>query len=164
MSKQSADPESPGEEPRRAPPIGRALRIVVGLWLLVYVVPPYFEFGVPFAVRALLLVLGLAGIYSLLHIVLARWTINSLFATVIALSLLAALYSVGGPGSLIFGHGEGQLAAGTFLGLSLVVAGVWAVPGCELTAIPGLIFRKHAELSCPIFSPVDTLERTLRNK
>ena len=164
MSKPSADSESPGEEPRRAPPIGRALRVVLGLWLLVYVAPPYFEFGVLFAVRALLLVLGLAGVYSLLHIVLSRWTINPLLATVIALSLLASLYSTGAPGSLIFGHGEGQLAAGTFLGLSLVVAGVWAVPGCELTAIPGIIFRKHTELSCPIFSPVDTLERTLRSK
>jgi hypothetical protein len=164
MSKPSADSESPGEEPRRAPPIGRALRIVLGLWLLVYVVPPYLEHGLPFAVRALLLVLGLAGVYNLLQTLLSRWTINPLLATVIALSVLAALYLAGAPGSLIFGHGEGQLAAGTFLGLSLVVAGVCAVPGCELTAIPGLIFRKHTELWCPIFSPVDTLERMLRSK
>jgi hypothetical protein len=164
MSKPSSDSESQGDEPRRAPPVGRALRIALGLWLFLYVVPPYFEFGVPFAVRALLLVLGLAGVYSLLHIVLSRWTINELLATAIALGLLAALYSAGAPGSLIFGHGEGQLAAGTFLGLSLVVAGVSAVPGCELTAIPGLIFRKHTEVSCPIFSPVDTIERRLRSK
>jgi hypothetical protein len=52
--------------------------------------------------------------------------------------------------------------AGSYL--SLVIAGVGAVPGCELTAIPGLIFRKHSELACPIFSPVDALERKLRSK
>jgi hypothetical protein len=123
MSKPSADCAPSGEEPRRAPPIGRALRILLGLWLLVYVVPPYFELGVPFAIRALLLVVGLTGVYSLLLIVLSRWTINALLATLIALGLLVALYSAGAPGSLIFGHGEGQLAAGTFLGLSLVIAG-----------------------------------------
>ena len=163
MSKSSADSESPGEE-SQAPPIGRSLRVVLGILLLVYFIPHYFQAGVPFATRALLLVIGLGGVYSLLHIVLSRWAINSLLATAIALGSLAALYSAGAPGSLIFGLGEGQLAAGTFLGLSLVIAGVWAFPGCELTAIPGLIFHEHTEVSCPIFSPIDALERTLRSK
>lgn len=163
MSKVSADSELLPEELRRAPPIGRALRIVLGLWLLIYIVPAYFQVDAPIAIRVLLLVLGLAGAYSLLHIVLSRWPIDWLFGTVIAFGLLVAVYASGGRGSLIFGHGEGQLATVTFLGLSLIVAGVRAVPGCELTAIPGIVFRGHAELVCPIFSPVDRLERTLRD-
>ena len=60
--------------------------------------------------------------------------------------------------------GQPQLAAVTFLGISLVVAGVRAAPGCELMAIPGLLFGKHTELACLIFSPLDKLERRLRSK
>jgi len=67
-------------------------------------------------------------------------------------------------GSLILGHGEGQLAAVTFLGISLVVADVRAVPGCELMAISGAFFGKDTELACLIFSPLDRLERKLRSK
>jgi hypothetical protein len=81
-----------------------------------------------------------------------------------AVMLLVALYLAGGHGSLILGHGEGQLAAVTFLGISLVVAGVRATPGCELMAIPGLFFGKDTELVCLIFSPLDKLERKLRSK
>jgi hypothetical protein len=68
------------------------------------------------------------------------------------------------PRSPILGHGEGKLAAVTFLGISLVIAGVRAAPGCELMAIPGLLFGKHTELACIIFSPLDRLERKLRSK
>ena len=57
----------------------------------------------------------------------------------------------------LLGHGEGVLAAVTFLGISLIVAGVRAAPGCELMAIPGLFFGKHTELACLIFSPLDRL-------
>jgi len=56
------------------------------------------------------------------------------------------------------------LAAVTFLGISLVVAGLRAAPGCEVMAIPGLLFEKHTELVCLIFSPLDRLERKLRSK
>jgi hypothetical protein len=82
----------------------------------------------------------------------------------VALGALVALYVAGATGSRIFGHGKGELAAVTFLGISLVVAGVRAVPGCELMAIPGVFFRKHTELACLIFSPLDRLERKLRSK
>jgi len=74
------------------------------------------------------------------------------------------LYFIGATGLPIVGGGKGALAAVTFLGISLVVAGVRAAPGCELMAVPGLLFGKHAELACLIFSPLDRLERKLRSK
>jgi hypothetical protein len=43
-----------------------------------------------------------------------------------------------------------------------VVAGVRAVPDCEVMAIPGVLFGKRTELACLIFSPLDKLERKLR--
>ncbi len=86
------------EEPRRAPPVGRVLRILLG-------------------------------------------------------------YFIGATGLPIVGGGKGPLAAVTFLGISLVVAGVRAAPGCEVMAVPGLLFGKHTELGCILFSPLDRLER-----
>lgn len=81
-----------------------------------------------------------------------------------AWGLPVALCIASAPGSPILRRGVGDLAAVTFLGISLVVAGVRAAPGCELMAIPGLLFGKHTELACPIFSPLDWLERKLRSK
>jgi hypothetical protein len=154
------------QQARQAPPIGRALRILLGLVLMVYVTPVYFQVPGRIAAGSLLLILGLIGVYSLIHIVVSRRLVpfGPGLGAVVALGLLVALYVAGASGLPILGHGKGQLAAVTFLGISLVVAGVRAVPGCEVMAIPALLFGKHSELACLIFSPIDRLERKLRSK
>jgi len=146
--------------------VGRALRILLGVALMVYVAPVYFRVPVRVAVGSFLLMVGLIGVYSLIHIVLSRATIAvaSCFGAIVANGLLVAVYIAGAFGLPVVGHGKGQLAAVMFLGISLVVAGVRAVPGCEVMAIPSLLFGKHTELSCLIFSPLDRLERKLRSK
>ena len=162
----SLDSQALVQQPRKAPPIGRALRIVLGLVLIVCTVPVYFQVPMRLAVGAWLLVLGLIGVYSLIHIVVSRRIVasGSCLGPVVAFGLLVALYVAGASGLPIFGHGKGQLAAATFLGISLVVAGVRAAAGCELMAIPGVFFGKHTELACLIFSPLDRLERKWRSK
>jgi hypothetical protein len=150
--------------PRKAPPIGRVLRILIGLALIVYVTPVFVRVPLRFIEEVVLLMLGLISLYTLLDIVVSRRIVGSSVGAVVAAGLLVALYVAGDHGSLIFGHGEGALAVITFLGISMVVAGVCAAPGCEVMAIPGLLFRKHTELTCLIFSPFDSLERKLRNK
>ena len=154
------------QQPRNAPPVGRVLRILLGLVLMVYVTPVYFQVPLRISMRVLLLMLGLVGVYSLIHIVVSRRLIlfGPCFGSVVVLGLLVALCVASVPGSPILGRGVGELAAVTFLGVSLVVAGVRAAPGCELMAIPGLLFGKHTELACLIFSPLDKLERKLRSK
>jgi hypothetical protein len=166
MTKGSPDSQALRQQPRQAPPVGRVLRILLGLVLMVYVTPVYFQVPVGVAVGSLLLMLGLIGVYSLIHIVVSRRIVpfGPCLGAVAAVGLLVALYVAGFSGSPILGRGKGQLAAVTFLGVSLVVAGVRAVPGCELMAIPGVFFRKHTELACLIFSPIDRLERKLRSK
>ena len=161
----SADSQALLEKPRRAPPVGRALRTLLGVVLLVYAVPTYFRVPVPIAVEALALMLGLVGVYSLIHIVVARRivTFGPSLEAIVVFTTLVALYLAGSSGLPIIGHGKGQLAAVTFLGISLVIAGVRAVPGCEVMAIPTVLFRKNAELACLIFSPLDRLERKLRS-
>jgi hypothetical protein len=133
---------------------------------MVYVAPVYFRVSVRIGIGSFLLVLGLIGVYSLIHIVVSRRIVGfgPCLGAVVATGLLVALYLAGASRLPILGHGEGQLAAVTFLGVSLVVAGVRAAPGCEVMAIPGLFFGKHTELPCLIFSPLDKLERKLRNK
>ena len=153
-------------EPRRAPPVGRALRVLLGLALIAYITPVYFRVPPRVAVGSLLLTFGMVGVCSLIHITVARRIIAvgpCLGAAAMA-GLLIALYLAGASGLPIVGSGKGQLAAAAFLGISLVVAGVRAVPGCELMAIPGLLFRKDIDLACLVFSPLDRLERQLRSK
>ena len=162
-------PKSPTSlrEPRRAPPVGRVLRVVLGLALIAYVTPVYFRVPARVAVESLVLILGLVGVYSLIHFVVARRIIiafSPCLATLAVHVLLVALYVAGAFRLPIFGHGAGQLAAVACLGISLVVAGARAVPGCELMAIPDVFFRKDTELSCLVFSPLDRLERKLRSK
>jgi len=162
----SLDSQASVQQPSKAPPMGRALRILLGLVLIVYTVPVYFQVPMRLAVGAWLLVLGLIGVYSLIHIVVSRRIVafGSFLGAVVAFGLLVALYAAGASVLPILGHGKGQLAAATFLGISLVVAGVRAAPGCELMAIPTVFFGKHTELACLIFSPLDKLERKLRSK
>jgi hypothetical protein len=137
---------------------------VIGLALIAYVTTVFFRVPLRFTVEVFLLIFGLIVLYSLLHIAASRHIVRSSLGAVVAAGLLVALYVFGVHGSLIFGHGEGALTVITFLGISLVIAGVRAAPGCEVMAIPSLLFRKHTELACLIFSPLDNLERKLRNK
>jgi len=162
----SLDSQALVQQPRKAPPVGRVVRILLGLVLIAYVAPVYFQVPVRVAMGSLLLVIGLIGVYSLIHIVVSRRIVafGSCLGAVVAFGLLVTLYVAGGSVLPILGHGKGQLAAVTFLGLSLVVAGVRAAAGCELMAIPGVLFGKHTELACIIFSPFDRLERKLRGK
>jgi hypothetical protein len=162
----SLDSKALLQQPRRAPPVGRALRILLGIVLMVYVTPVYSQVPVRVAVGSLLLMLGLIGVYSLIHIVASRRIVafGPFLGAIMANGLLVALYLAGASGLPIFGRGKGQLAAVTFFGVSLVVAGVRAGPGCEVMAIPSLLFGKHTELACLIFSPLDRLERRWRSK
>jgi len=166
VTKGSLDSQTLLQQPRQAPPVRRALRILLGLVLMVYVAPVYFRVPVRVAAGSFLLMLGLIGVYSLIHIVVSRRIIafGPCLGAAVAAGLLVTLYVAGASGLPILGHGKGQLAAATFLGISLVVAGLRAAPGCEVMAIPGLLFGKHTELACLIFSPLDRLERKLRSK
>jgi hypothetical protein len=146
--------------------MGRALRILLGLVLMAYVAPVYLQVGARVAAGSFLLMVGLIGVYSLIHIVVSRGIVpfSPFLWAIVANGLLVALYFAGASALPILGHGKGQLAAVTSLGVSLVVAGVRAAPGCEVMAIPSVLFGKHTELVCIIFSPLDRLERKLRSK
>ncbi len=166
MNAANLDSPAPSQRSRKAPPVGRTLRILLGLVLMIQVVPIYFHVDARLALGALLLMLGLLIVYSLLHVGVSHRLVafGPGLGAVVGLGILVALYLAGGPGAPLLGRGEGELAAGTFLGASLIVAGMRADPGCEVMAIPGLLFGKHTELACLVFSPLDWLERKWRSK
>ncbi len=162
----SAPPQPSGRPPRRAPPVGRVLRFLLGLVLLARVTPVYFGVHRRLALDAVLLMLGLLLMYSLLHVALSRRLIapSAALGAIGGLAILVVVYLAGATGIPVLGHGAGELAAVTFLGVSLLVAALRADPGCEVMAIPGLLFRRRAELACLIFSPLDAWERNWRNR
>jgi hypothetical protein len=166
MNPDTHEAQASSQPPRKAPPVGRALRLLVGLLLIVQVAPVYFHVDTRVAFGALLLMLGLLIVYSLLHIVLSRrlFALGSGPGALLGLGILVVLYLAGGLGGPFLGRGEGRLAAFTFLGVSLVVAAVRADPGCEVMALPNAFLRTPAELACLFFSPLDALERKLRSK
>jgi hypothetical protein len=150
------------EPSRPAPPVGRVLRILLGLVLIAYVAPVYFRVPLRVVTGSLVLMLVVVGVYSLIFVSLRL--IGSVIGSLLIHGLIVALYVAGISRLPIVGGGKGQLAVVTFLGISLVVAGVRALPGCELMAIPAFFFRMETDLACPIFSPFDKLERKLRRK
>ena len=93
MTKGSLDSQALLQQPRNAPPVGRALRILLGLALMVYVTPVYFRVPVRVAVGSLLLVLGLIGVYSLIDIVVSRCIVafGPFLGAIVANGLLVAL-------------------------------------------------------------------------
>jgi len=152
----------PSEQPCRAPPVGRALRTLLGLILIAYVAPVYFRVPLNVVVGSLVLMLGVIAVYSL--ILASLRLIGSALGSIFTHGLIVALYIAGCSRLPILGGGKGQLAAVTLLGISLVIAGLRALAGCELMAIPALFFRVETDVACPIFSPFDKLERKLRRK
>ena len=166
MNAARLESQASSQTSRKAPPVGRALRILIGLVLMIQVVPIYFHVDARLALGALLVMLGVLIVYSLLHLVVSRRLValGSGLGALGGLGILVALYLAGGPGGPLLGRGEGELAAGTFLGASLIVAGLRADPGCEVMAIPGVLFGKHTELACVVFSPLDWLERKWRSR
>jgi hypothetical protein len=137
------------------------MRILLGLVLIVYVTPIYFRLSSRVFVGSLLLMLALVVAYCIIQLVVSWRVVGPYLASIFVHALLIALYVAGFSRAPVFGGGKGQLAAVTFLGISLVVAGIRGIAGCELMAIPDLFLRKDVELGCLIFSPLDRLERRL---
>jgi hypothetical protein len=152
------------KEPERALPVGRLLRLLLGVILIAVLIPIYGRLGVPFLFRTALLIVAILVVYSLIHALALRriLRLNSWFGTAVSLAVLIAVYLVGGPGGVLLGKGEGRLAIGTFLGISLLLAGVRGDAGCELMSIPSILFKDRCHLPCVLFSPLDRVEQKLR--
>ncbi len=147
---------------RKAGPIGRAVRLVVAICLVVIDVPVLLRAGSAYNLRTLGLVLALTLFYSLIHRMVSRhWrNLNRWLGAVLAVTPAFLIWFYGQGGGLLFGQGEGGTAAITYIALSLLIDVVRADSGCEVMAIPGLIFRDRTHLACIVFCPFDAMEET----
>jgi hypothetical protein len=54
--------------------------------------------------------------------------------------------------------------AALFYAMTLLVAALRALPGCEFTVLPNSLLGRDDQVGCPIFSPIDHAEARLRNR
>lgn len=140
--------------------IGRVLRLVVGVLLIVSVAPIWLGGSRQFDLRTLGVVAALTVLYVLVHFAVSKYSpgIHRWLGAILAVAPAILVYILGMSGGLIFGAGEGQLAVLTFIGVSLLIAGARGDLGCEVMSIPGLVLGEQTHLACVIFSPIDWLE------
>jgi hypothetical protein len=135
-------------------PIGRILRLLLGLFFITEVWPVYNGVTMEGVFIRLGWALGLFLFYFLLHYIIMAFApkINGIVGALLAFGPFLAVF--------FFGYG-GPAATGalTFLAISLITAAIRADPGCEVMSIPTLVSGKHIHLACLVFSPIDWCER-----
>lgn len=147
---------------KKAGPIGRSLRLFVAICLVIVDVPVLFEAGRAYNLRMFGLVIALTLFYMLTHWVVSRYLrdLDRWVGAILAITPVFLVWLFGQGGGPLFGQGEGGTAAITYIALSLLIDVARADSGCEVMAIPGLIFGNRTHLACIAFCPVDALEET----
>jgi hypothetical protein len=139
------------------------VRIAVGAILVIVSTPMILRSSGEFLLLTLGVFIALAVFYALVHYLVSNFfrQMNRWLGAAIANLPIIVVFILGVPSGLIFGSGEGQLAAISYVGIALLIAGIRADPGCEVMSIPGLLFGQRTHLACIAFSPIDWLEEKL---
>jgi len=150
----------------KAKPVGRTLRLLIGLAMIFYVVSIYVKGGLNFNLASLEIVVGLILFYIVVHYLVSRYfsNINRWIGALVALVPVMLVFVFGMPHNLIFGRGEGAIGAMTFVGVSLIIDFIRNDSGCEVMAIPGLLAKNRTHLACVTLTPIDILETKLSKK
>ena len=150
----------------KAKPVGRTLRLLIGLAIIFYILPIYFKAGLNFNLASLGIAIGLILFYIVVHYLVSRYfsDINPWIGALVALIPIALVVVFGLPHNLIFGRGEGAIGAFTFIGVSLIIDFISNDAGCEVMAIPGLLAKNRTHLACITLTPIDILETKLSEK
>ena len=140
---------------RRALPIGRILRFLLGVLLVVPVWPFFRDASANRVLGAVAVILGLTVFYALVHWSVSTYLpkLNRWLGAFLAILPVVLVFALGG---LL-----GQVGALTFLAVSLVLASVRADAGCEVMSIPSLVFGRRTHLMCLLFSPLDWVEEKI---
>ena len=145
---------------RRIGPVGTGARMVVGVALLVLALAdgPAGFIG---RLEVYEMVLGLVvfpGVMVGIGALAARYGNGPLRLTspawlAVNCAVIIALF--------LFPYTAG--AAALFYGVSLLVGAGLGMPHCEATVLSNLILRRDDEIGCPCFTPIDAMERAVRN-
>jgi hypothetical protein len=136
------------------------LRLVFGVCVMIVALPVWFVAGWSYNLRSLGIMAALVLFYTLVHFLVSRYLarLNRWVGAVLAVTPVFLVWYFGQGGGPLFGQGEGGTAAITYIGVSLLIDALRADAGCEVMALPGLIFGNRTHLACIVFSPVDALE------
>jgi hypothetical protein len=152
-------------EAHKAGPIGRSLRFLVGVCVMIVALPVYFVAGWAYNLRSLGILMALVVFYTLMHLLVSRYApnLNRWLGAILAVAPVVLVWYLGQGGGPLFGDGEGGTGAITYIGVSLLIDAVRADSGCEVMAIPGLILGNRTHLVCIALSPVDAVEGSMRS-
>jgi hypothetical protein len=136
------------------------LRLAFGVGVMIVALPVWFVAGWAYNLRSLGIMAALVLFYTLVHLVVSRYltSLNRWIGAILAVTPVFLVWYFGQGGGPLFGQGEGGTAAITYVGVSLLIDALRAEAGCEVMALPGLIFGNRTHLACIVFSPVDALE------
>ena len=135
-----------------ARPVGRVLRLVLGVLLIV-------ESGGNLVGSDLALVAMTAGVvvgeflfYAAVHLVIVRFvsSINRWAGAFLAVTPVVLVFVVGGA--------SGQLGTSLFVGISLLFTALRNDAGCEVMTLPGMMLGRRTHLVCVALSPIDWVE------
>ena len=146
--------------PQRTGKVGRVARLVLGVGLTIIALPVYFEAGREYILASLALALGLVAFYTAVHLALSPLLarLNRWIGAIVVVAPVLLVWYFGQGGGPLFGEGEGGTAAITFLAVSFFVDFARGSAGCEVMALPGLLFGKRANLPCLLLFPIDDAE------
>ncbi len=145
----------------RAKPIGRVLRLLTGVLLLISVVQVVRRASLEYILASAGVVVGLLLFYMLVHWLISTHLphLNRWLGALVAFLPVALVFVLGQGGGFLFGQGEGATGALAYIGLSLLIDVIRADAGCEVMALPGLLSKKRTHLACLAFTPIDWLEQ-----
>lgn len=144
---------------RDAGPLGRWLRLILGIFLLGYLAwdlvigaPPLGFYG-----ATALYFVAVAGVYLVVHYLLGA----AFFARV---TPWITTLSVVGPPVMVLVLGLGpdalHLALGLYVAVSLVASSLASYGGCEMVGIPSLVLGRRYTVYCPM-NAVDVVDKTI---
>lgn len=143
-------------------PIGTATRLLAGSALVGVIV--YGELTTAGRLEPLTWLLGLLG-FPALVLIWHLWRIRrnpapfvetSPLSFVLSLALPLAVYFLGWVVLPLWFTSDATII---FIGCSLMLAALRGSSGCEFLALSNWILRRHDQLACAVFTPIDALDR-----
>lgn len=137
---------------------GRIARILAGVLMTAEGCRHLIDSTSSLLVQVAAVVVGFAVFYSALHLLVSRLVanLNPWLGAVLAVLPVVLVY--------ILSPAPGKLGSVIFVGVSLILSSIRADGGCEVMAIPGMLFGKRTHLVCIVFSPLDWLEDVLSRR
>ena len=141
-----------GSEGISARPVGRVLRLVLGVLLVVEGGRPLVGNDLALVAMTVGVVLGEFLFYAAVHLVILRLasSINRWAGALLAVTPVFLVF--------VLSDAPGRLGTLLFVGISLLLTALRNDAGCEVMTLPGIVLGRRTHLVCVAFSPLDWVE------